>query len=185
MMINTGQIKAINTIKSILIKKEKLTDDDYRKYLQRNFNQQSCTKLSWNDANQTIKWLRYHEKKSGITPKSNVIQLATPGQIWLINEVLVKNIYWQHGDGFESWLKNRMKMEKITTKQDAYKVIEGLKGIIGIKTPIIKMRALPFPIRLDDEHFIDQSTGEVLPNIWVYDLDNKKLVMVENEEYQY
>lgn len=177
-MINQGQIQLIHVAKAQL----GLDDDLYREILENLYGVKSCTKLSYAQANNLIE----HFKSKGFTPKpkpprkkvKGVVELPSPAQNELI-EVLKANIVWHAGaDGFKLWLTRRMRMSKITTKQDAARVIEGLKGMLGIDSEIIQMRALPFPLRLDESYFINSRTGEVLPFRWVYDLSKRKLVKV-------
>jgi hypothetical protein len=55
--------------------------------------------------------------------------------------------------------------------------------MIGIGREIIQMRALPFPLNLDENFFITEH-GEILPYRWQYDLQAKKLIMLINEDYE-
>lgn len=181
-MINRKQIQLLHVAKTQL----GLDDGLYREILHNLFGAASSKELTGMQANNLIE----HFKRKGFKPKpqprkriKGVIGLPSPRQTELI-EILKANIMWHAGaDGFKLWLNKRMHISKITTKQDAARVIEGLKGMIGIDSDIIEMRALPFPIRLDESYFINSRTGEILPFRWVYDLGKRRLMRVVNEAY--
>lgn len=64
------------------------------------------------------------------TPDSqgNVVALATPAQAGLIDNMITEIDWHQHG-GFAAWLKRNMGIDKVQTKEQAQKVINGLKGL--------------------------------------------------------
>ena len=176
-------------IQLIHIAKQKLgiCDDNYRSILAEFFKVTSSKELSERQADKLIT----HFVRTGFkiparkaAPKGkNIVSLPTPFQMELI-EVLKSNIVWKAGEaGYQLWLEKRMRLSRIRTKQEAAKVIEGLKGMLGIDAEIIKLKALPFPIQLDESYFIDNFTGEILPFRWVYDCEKRKLIKIINEEF--
>lgn len=102
-----------------------------------------------------------------------VITMATAVQRALI-EVLKANIVWKIS--YQAWLEKRMRIQKVLTTKDAFKVIEGLKGMLKIKTFIIQMKALPFPYSPEPKLFINPKTGEVMEFIWMFDTATNRLV---------
>ena len=58
----------------------------------------------------------------------NVVRIASKEQMQKIYAVagLIK---WEHANGYERWLKKRMRLDRIRTAADAYVVIEGLKKL--------------------------------------------------------
>lgn len=74
----------------------------------------------------------------------NIIELAKPTQNKLI-DVLRNNIVWKVKNGYELYIQKRLKINKVITKADDFKVINALKGMLGITTKIIELQALPFP----------------------------------------
>lgn len=162
-----------------------ICDDDYRNILHEYFKVRSSKDLTERQAERLITHFRLKGFRASTVRKakptgSNIVSLPTSFQLELI-EVLKSNIVWKAGDdGYQLWLEKRMRLKRVRTKQDAAKVIEGLKGMLGISAEIIKMKSLPFPIRLDESYFIDNFTGEVLPFRWVYDIEKRKLIRVVN-----
>lgn len=63
------------------------------------------------------------------TSSGNLICLATPAQRAYI-EKLKAQVAWREQDGFERFLKSRMRIEQVGTKKEASRVIEGLKGLL-------------------------------------------------------
>ena len=60
--------------------------------------------------------------------KDNVVVMANPMQKALIGH-LINEIQWFEHGSYEAWLKKNMGLEKVATKEEAGKVIEGLKGL--------------------------------------------------------
>ena len=137
MQINNTQIKLIHIAKSQL----KIDEALYRSMLRRWFDVLSSKELTYAQATTFIDEL----KKKGFKikrknpPKSpfakgglrglkapNLIQLASPQELILI-ERLKADIKWQYHDGFGRWLKKYYGFERIKTRKEAQKVIEGLK----------------------------------------------------------
>ncbi len=169
--IEPHQIRKIQTAKSVL----RMDDDTYRDMLQHRYNVDSCKKLSYLEAIDLINYLRdkgFKPKRKRATIKrgEKEIKLASVYQLQLI-DVLQANIVWEHS--FLAWLNKRMNIIKVVTADEAYKVIEGLKGMLGIKTKDIERCTLPFP----DSY---ELTG--IAEKWYYDTTNNKLHHVVNGE---
>ncbi|MGE4496324.1 MAG: phage protein GemA/Gp16 family protein [Deferribacterales bacterium] len=179
--VTAKQVQLIHIAKKQL----EICDDDYRSILNEYFKVRSSKDLTERQAERLIthfrqKGFRINTAKKAKPTGSTIIAFPTSFQLELI-EVLKSNIVWKAGfEGFQLWLEKRMRIKKIRTKQEAAKVIEGLKAMLGIDAEIIKMKSLPFPICLDEAYFIDNFTGEVLPFRWVYDIEKRKLIRIEN-----
>ncbi len=170
-MVDKKQLQLIHIAKNQL----GLDDDTYRDTLQYRYSVSSSKELSYNQASNFIGFLSEKgfklKKKRALKVKksSNVIELATPRQHKLI-EVLKKNIIWEYEDGYKLYIKKRLKIDKVITKEDAFKVINALKGILGINTKIIELQALPFPWDPDFKWFNN------LGFAWFFDISKGQLV---------
>ena len=171
-MADKKQIQLIHIAKQQLA----LDDETYRETLEYRYNVTSAKDLTYNQASNFIGFL--HEKGFKFKKKTkplkvqkadNVIELATTRQHRLI-EVLKNNIIWKYENGYELYIQKRLKINKVITKQDAFKVINALKALIGIDTKIIELHALPFPWNPDVKWFNN------LGFAWFYDLSKNKLV---------
>lgn len=154
----------------------KLDDESYRDLLQDRFNVSSAKDLSYKEADGLInffksKGFKIKKKRATVTMGDKTIKLASRYQFELIN-VLKSNIIWR--ESYEAWLNKRMKIKKVLSAYEAFKVIEGLKGMLGIRTKIIELKALPFPMKQE----------EPLPEGWFFDLSQGKLIYINaaNEE---
>jgi hypothetical protein len=67
-------------------------------------------------------------KSKPVISQGNVVALATPLQTILIGH-LVSEVIWHEKGSYEAWLLKSMGLEKVVTKEQAGKVIEGLKGL--------------------------------------------------------
>lgn len=67
-------------------------------------------------------------KTAPVTTKDNVVALATPPQRALIGHLVLEVNWYEHGS-FEAWLLKNMGLEQVATKEEAARVIEGLKGL--------------------------------------------------------
>jgi hypothetical protein len=67
-------------------------------------------------------------KTKPVTTQGNVTALATPPQKILIGH-LSRDIDWYRHGSFEAWLEKNMRLSKVVTKEEASRVIEGLKGL--------------------------------------------------------
>lgn len=71
---------------------------------------------------------RKKAKPRPVTTQDNIVALATPPQKLLIG-YLINEIDWYLHGSFEAWLQKNMRLDKIVTKEEASRVIEGLKGL--------------------------------------------------------
>lgn len=60
--------------------------------------------------------------------KDNVVVMANPLQKALIGHLIAEIQWFEHGS-YEAWLKKNMGLDKVATKEEASKVIEGMKGL--------------------------------------------------------
>lgn len=171
-MADKKQLQLIHIAKTQL----NLNDETYREILEYRYNVSSSKDLTYNQASNFIGFL--HEKgfkfKKKVKPlkakkADNIIELATPQQHRLI-EVLKKNIVWKIENGYELYIKKRLKINKVITKTDAFKVINALKGMLGINTTIIELQALPFPWNPDAKWFNNQGWA------WFFDISKSRLI---------
>ena len=63
-----------------------------------------------------------------VTTQGNVTALATPPQRALIGHLSAEINWYAHGS-YDDWLRKNMGLDKIVTKEEASRVIEGLKGL--------------------------------------------------------
>jgi len=138
-MIEPIQIKMIHTA----IAKLGLSDDDYRTILLGHYQKASCTALTYTEAHNLLEYFKtlgftikrrtkergYSRRVRHLHLKDKVVFLPTIQQMNLI-EVLVKKVDWCYADGYERWRRKYMKIDRITTTEEASTVIEGLKGLI-------------------------------------------------------
>ena len=171
-MVDKKQIQLIHIAKQQLA----LDDETYRETLEYRYNVTSAKDLTYNQASNFIGFLhekgfKFKKKTKPLKAKKadNIIELATPAQHKLI-EVLKNNIVWKVENGYELYIQKRLKINKVITKQDAFKVINALKALIGIDTKIIELQALPFPFIPEKKWFNKRGFA------WFYDLSKNKLV---------
>ncbi|ESP62822.1 hypothetical protein SMITH_203 [Smithella sp. ME-1] len=67
---------------------------------------------------------------------ANVYCLATHDQLNMVS-ALAGQIKWRVEDGFHHWMKKYMRINRITTDDEACKVIEGLKGMLANQEKIV------------------------------------------------
>jgi hypothetical protein len=139
-MIEPIQIQLIHIAKAQL----GLSEDDYRQIIgaQTKGKKQSSKELTYFEADGLINYF----KTLGFTVKShynrgrkeariarrggkNVISLPSPEEMGMI-EALKAKVHWRFEDGYERWLSKYMRIERVMTAPDAYRVIEGLKKLI-------------------------------------------------------
>lgn len=171
-MANKKQIQLIHVAKQQLA----LDDEAYRETLEYRYNVTSAKNLTYNQASNFIGFLsekgfKFKKKAKPLKAKKadNVIELATPAQHKLI-EVLKNNIVWKVENGYELYIQKRLKINKVITKADAFKVINALKGILGINTKIIELQALPFPWNPEIKWFNKHGWA------WFFDISKCKLI---------
>lgn len=130
----------INTIHLLRRNLPELDDATYRQMLREVSDgaADSATKLTRRQATAVITHL--NGKGFRVIPKRNppatkpaprqarVTALITPNQRALINH-LVNEIAWRTPDGYQRWLSAKMKLQVVATRQQASRVIEGLKGL--------------------------------------------------------
>lgn len=175
MNANKKQLQIIHIAKNQM----KLDDGTYRETLQYRYGVSSAKDLTWTQADALIdlfktKGFSVKRKRTAIA-RAGAVKLASVFQRELI-EVLKANVVWHSNGGYASWLEKRMKIKKVVTAQEAFKVIEGLKGMLGIKTQIIELKALPFPVKPGAE--------KPRPEGWFFDVTKGRLVRLNtaNEE---
>ena len=146
-MADKKQLQLIHIAKQQLC----IDEDMYRETLEYRYNVTSAKDLTYNQASNFIGFLsekgfKFKKKTKSLKAKKadNIIELATSAQHKLI-EVLRNNIVWKAENGYELYIQKRLKINKVITKADAFKVINALKGMLGITTKIIELQALPFP----------------------------------------
>lgn len=171
-MADKKQIQLIHVAKTQLA----LDDETYRETLEYRYNVTSAKDLTYNQASNFIGFLsekgfKFKKKTKPLKAKKadNVIELATPAQHKLI-EVLKNNIVWKVENGYELYIQKRLKINKVITKADAFKVINALKGMLGINTKIIELQALPFPWNPEIKWFNKHGWA------WFFDISKGRLI---------
>lgn len=141
--INKTQIQLIHIAKAQL----GISDNDYRILLMERYPNcfGTCKDLSYDEASDLINYFKSKGFKivtkrygRGTSPRAqkgqyaptNIIQLASKQQLAKI-EHLRADIRWHVHDGYFRWLRKWLKKEKIQTGKDAFRVIEGLKGMLS------------------------------------------------------
>jgi hypothetical protein len=74
----------------------------------------------------------------GILP-ANVFVLPSRDQMDMI-DVLTGKITWKLEDGFARWLKKYIKINRVSTADQASRTIEGLKGLLSHSEPVASVR---------------------------------------------
>lgn len=173
-MIDKKQLQLIHIAKNQL----GLDDEIYRETLTTKYNVTSSKNLTYNQGSHFIGYLvnlgfDIKKKKSNfqIKAKSKIITLATKKQHKLI-EILKKNITWKYEDGYNRFIKKRLKIEKVISCKDAQKVINALKGLLDIDTRIIELQALPFPFNPITFKFKNKKYA------WFYDINTGRLIKI-------
>lgn len=171
-MADKKQIQLIHVAKTQLA----LDDETYRETLEYRYNVTSAKDLTYNQASNFIGFLsekgfKFKKKTKSLKAKKadNVIELATSAQHKLI-EVLKNNIVWKVENGYEFYIQKRLKISKVITKADAFKVINALKAMLGINTKIIELQALPFPWNPETKWFNNLGWA------WFFDISKSRLI---------
>jgi len=147
--ISKAQIKIIH----VALGELKISDEEYRTILSDRYWVNTCKALSYDDAHDLIfnyfveKGFRvvtkkYQSVKVSKPRAQNIIQMVSPQQLAKI-EHLRADIRWHVHDGFQRWLKKWLKKEKIQTGKDAFRVIEGLKGMLSRQEKACKPASQP------------------------------------------
>lgn len=143
-MIDTKQKQLIHVAKQQV----GLSDDEYRELLQIHYKTTTCKQLTYFEADRLINYFKklgFRIKKTQTTPyprqrgrlPGNVVMLVSVAQLGMI-EALKREIKWEYADGYDRWLKKYLKAPAVRTSKEAWRVIEGLKGLLrnqGVKLP--------------------------------------------------
>ena len=133
--ITKAQIKAIH----VALARQGIEDDVYREKLRLMFDVGTCKALSRQQATTLLKSLGLAVPKPARQARSrrastarvqgdNIIALPTPAQMQFIGD-LRREIVWDQADGYQCWLRCYLGINRIRTRAEAARVIEGLKGV--------------------------------------------------------
>ena len=134
--ITPAQIRAIH----VVLSRRGLDDDDYRGLLRDRFNVDTCKALTRRQASELLLALgrplpqppggerKSRRRQPRTKAGGNVRRMITPGQRGLI-EALAQEIAWREPDGYRRWLGKSLSLERVTTAEQAARVIEGLKAM--------------------------------------------------------
>ena len=134
--ITKPQIRAIH----VALHRKGIDDATYRDLLDRGWGAKSCLDLTRAQASDLLLRLgrplpRQPGEQAPRTPRrkhapapAGVTALPTPAQRKLIED-LIAEIGWMDGDGYRRWLFKSMRMRAVSTREQAGKVIEGLKAM--------------------------------------------------------
>ena len=116
-----------------------IDDHTYRTMLMNEYQVDSCTKLTSSQAEHLIRQfetdgfvLTYKKAvpRQRIKRGKSVVRLVSKRELAKIRAVGCL-IEWKYDDGYERWLKKRFGIEKVITSEQAFRVIEGLKGLLN------------------------------------------------------
>ena len=134
--ITKPQIRAIH----VALHRKGIDDATYRDLLKRGWGANSCLDLTRAQASDLLLRLgRSLARQPGEQPPrppraapspapAGVTALPTPAQRKLIED-LAGEIEWMDGDGYRRWLFKSMRIRAVSTREQAGKVIEGLKAM--------------------------------------------------------
>ena len=133
--ITKAQIKAIH----VALARHGIEDGLYRQKLRLMFGVETCKALSRQQATTLLKSLGLPAPKPARKARprratatraqgDNIIALPTPAQMQFILD-LRREIVWHQDDGYPCWLRCFMRIDRIRTRAEAARVIEGLKGV--------------------------------------------------------
>lgn len=134
--ITKPQIKAIH----VALHRKGIDDATYRDLLERGWGAKSCLDLTRAQASDLLLRLgrplarepgEQAPRPARERPKpapAGVTALPTPAQRQLIED-LVEEIGWMDEDGYRRWLFKSMRVRAVSTREQAAKVIEGLKAM--------------------------------------------------------
>ena len=136
--ITKAQIKAIH----VALHKQGIDDETYREMLDNEYGVSSCKALDRRQAHQLLNRLKVALTKPAkprtrrpiqnpaapVANDDDVVYLATPKQNQLIYE-LIQEVAWDHADGYQRWLKTCLGLSKVRSRNDASRVIQGLRGL--------------------------------------------------------
>ena len=104
--ITTTQIRAIHAA----LHRHGIEDETYRELLHNEYGVDTCKDLDRRQASRLL------------------VHLPTPKQFQLIHD-LRREVAWDHADGYRRWLKTCLGLDKVVDRDDASRVIQGLKGL--------------------------------------------------------
>ena len=142
-LITVAQVKSIH----VALHRLGLEDAEYRELL-KDWNVSTCKDLTRRQASDLLARLgRPLPNPPGAKPKTprrrrianpadapppedgdGIIRLATPDQRGLIDE-LAGEIAWETDDGYVRWLRRSLGLERVRTRADANRTIQGLRGL--------------------------------------------------------
>jgi hypothetical protein len=112
--------------------------DDYKALMTERYGVDSSTKLTFDQAGELIDYFitkgfvitgtkrRYMKRRSTGKKGSKVVTLVCSAELEKIDAV-AGLITWRYKDGMTLWMKKFLKIDKVKTSRDAFRVIEGLK----------------------------------------------------------
>jgi hypothetical protein len=112
--------------------------DDYKALMTERYGVDSSTKLTFEQAGELIDYFitkgfvitgtkrRYMKRRSTGKKGSKLVALVSPAELEKIDAV-AGLIRWRCEDGMTLWMKKFLKIDKVKTGGDAFRVIEGLK----------------------------------------------------------
>ena len=133
--ITKGQIRAIH----VALHRQGIEDEVYRELLRNEYDVDTYKALDRRQAARLLVHLNGKHKPRKRRPIRNpatpversdgrVVYLPTPKQFQLIHD-LQQEVAWDHADGYARWLKTCLGLDKVVDRDDASKVIQGLKGL--------------------------------------------------------
>lgn len=120
-----------------------ISKGDKKAMLQERYGKKSATDLSFADAEDLIddfvargfviksnkrRYLSRGKSIPGRKRKGSVVAMATQAELAKI-DALANLIEWRVENGMARWIKKRFRIRQVKTSYEAFKVIEGLKGM--------------------------------------------------------
>lgn len=132
--ITPAQIRAIH----VALPGRGLDDGSYREFLRERFGVDTCKALTRRQASDLLATLgqalsrppgaRRPRTRKPAPTGPNVSRMVSPAQRELINE-LAGEIAWREAGGYDHWLHHNQGLERVSTSDQAARVITGLKAI--------------------------------------------------------
>ena len=133
--ITPAQVRAIH----VALSRRGIGDDVYRGILRERFDVDTCKALTRRQASDLLAALgralprppgtqqpRPRPRRRATAP--NVRRMASPAQQQLIGQLALEVTWWT-ADGYRRWLQDNQGLERVSTSDQAARVIEGLKAI--------------------------------------------------------
>lgn len=133
--ITPAQVRAIH----VALSRRGIDDDTYRGILRERFDAGTCKTLTRRQASDLLAALgralprppgtrgpRPRPRRQAAAP--NVRRMVSPAQRQLIGR-LAAEVVWRTADGYSRWLRDNQGLERVSTSEQAARVIEGLKAI--------------------------------------------------------